>query len=250
MALCHSIQPYRGWHYLTGSRAETDALATLEAEIGHVFSDRKLLVEALTHASHGPSATSYERLEFLGDRVLGIILADHFYGSYPQDDEGGLSLRFHAAARQSTLAGIARALNIAAHVRSQSGMDVAANDSILADVVESLMAAIYLDGGLEPARSFVLTRWPFDTDAPAKAEKDAKSQLQEFAMRRGVALPKYRLVARTGPDHAPELTYAVAVDGFDEVEATAGSRKQAEQMAAAQLLARIGGKAGRGAGHG
>ena len=125
-------------------------------------------------------------------------------------------------------------------------MNVAANDSILADVVESLMAAIYLDAGLEPVRRFVMARWPLDSAAPAKADKDAKSQLQEFAMQRGVALPRYRLVTRTGPDHAPEMTYAVAVDGFVEVEATAGSRKQAEQMAAAKLLARI----EEGTGHG
>ena len=116
----------------------------------------------------------------------------------------------------------------------------------LADVVESLMAAIYMDGGLEPVRRLIMARWPLDTGAPAKAEKDAKSQLQELAMRRGVALPRYWLVARTGPDHAPEMTYAVAVDGFGEVEATAGSRKQAEQMAAAELLARI----DKGTGHG
>lgn len=229
-----------------GAGPTDDALAVLETAIGHVFTDRQLLVEALTHASHGPSAASYERLEFLGDRVLGLVLAEHYFSSCPQDDEGGLSLRFHAAARQSTLAAIARALDIAAHVRSQSGMNVAANDSILADVVESLMAAIYLDAGLEPVRRFVIARWPLDSAAPAKADKDAKSQLQEFAMQRGVALPRYRLVTRTGPDHAPEMTYAVAVDGFVEVEATAGSRKQAEQMAAAKLLARI----EEGTGHG
>jgi len=229
-----------------GAGPKDDALAVLETAIGHVFTDRQLLVEALTHASHGPSAASYERLEFLGDRVLGLVLAEHYFSSCPQDDEGGLSLRFHAAARQSTLAAIARALDIAAHVRSQSGMNVAANDSILADVVESLMAAIYLDAGLEPVRRVVIARWPLDSAAPAKADKDAKSQLQEFAMQRGVALPRYRLVTRTGPDHAPEMTYAVAVDGFVEVEATAGSRKQAEQMAAAKLLARI----EEGTGHG
>ncbi len=250
MAVCYSIQPYRGWHYLTGAGPKDDALATLEAEIGHVFTDRQLLVEALTHASHGPSGASYERLEFLGDRVLGLVLAEHVFSAYPQDDEGGLSLRFHAAARQSTLADIARDLNVASHVRSQSGMDVAANESILADVVESLMAAIYIDGGIEPVRRLIMGRWPLDSGAPVKAEKDAKSQLQEFAMRRGVALPRYRLVARTGPDHAPEMTYAVAVDGFGEAEATAGSRKQAEQMAAAELLARIDGRIDRGARHG
>ena len=241
MAVRHPLQPHRGWDYLTGSQAQDDGLSTLETVIGHSFSDRDLLVEALTHSSAKTHGTSYERLEFLGDRVLGLVLAMHLHACHPDDDEGALSLRFHAAARQSTLADVARRLGLGAHIRVQSGMDVGANDSILSDVVESLMAAMYLDGGMAPVQDFILTHWPFDAHAPAKDEKDAKSQLQEFAMSRGIGLPRYRLVARSGPDHAPEMTYAVAIEGFAEVEARAGSRKQAEQRAAARLLAVIAG---------
>jgi len=239
MAVRHSLWPYRGWHYLTGSRPQDEDLAALEEAIGHKFADRRLLVEALTHSSAKSRDVTYERLEFLGDRVLGLVLATHFHATHPDDDEGALSLRFHAAARQSTLADVARRLGLASHIRVQSGMDVDANDSILSDVVESLMAAIYLDGGLVPVRALVMAHWPFDAAAPAKDDKDAKSQLQEFAMSKGIALPEYRLVARHGPDHAPEMTYAVSIEGFAETEASAGSRKQAEQRAAARLLAII-----------
>ena len=123
-------------------------------------------------------------------------------------------------------------------------MDVAANDSVLSDVVESLVAAIYLDGGLEPARNFVLARWPLDAAVPAQGEKDAKSRLQEYAMGKGSALPADTLLARDGPDHAPMMTYEVRLEGHGGETATAGARKQAEQLAASRLLARIEGKGG------
>jgi len=239
MAFRHPLWPHWGWDYLTGSRAQDEELSALEAAIGYRFSDRALLVEALTHSSAKARGATYERLEFLGDRVLGLVLATHLYATHPQDDEGGLSLRFHAAARQSALADVARQLGLGAHIRVQSGMDVEANESILSDVVESLMAAIYLDGGIVPVQDLIMAQWPFDAQAPARDEKDAKSQLQEFAMSKGIGLPHYRLVSRSGPDHAPEMTYAVSVEGFAEIEASAGSRKLAEQRAAAHLLAVI-----------
>ena len=100
MAVRHSLWPYRGWHYLTGSRAQDPELTALEEVIGHKFTDRGLLVEALTHSSAKSRDVTYERLEFLGDRVLGLVLATHFHATHPDDDEGALSLRFHAAARQ------------------------------------------------------------------------------------------------------------------------------------------------------
>ena len=100
MALRHSLWPHRGWDYLTGVRAKDDGLSALEAAIGHSFKDRGLLIEALTHSSAKGAGATYERLEFLGDRVLGLVLAKHVFETNPDDDEGGLSLRFHAAARQ------------------------------------------------------------------------------------------------------------------------------------------------------
>ena len=241
MAFRHPLFPDRGRHYLTEPGPHDD-LADLEDAIGHHFSDRDLFTEALTHSSAAGQVGSYERLEFLGDRVLGLVLADYFYAHCPQDDEGQLSLRFHAAARQSTLAAVARDLQLASYIATQSGMDVAANDSVLSDVVESLVAALYLDGGLAPVQQFVLARWPLDAAAPAQGEKDAKSRLQEYAMSKGLALPVYSLLSREGPDHAPMMSYSVALEGHGEEVATAGTRKQAEQLAASRLLARIGGK--------
>jgi ribonuclease-3 len=238
MAFCHSVFAYRGRHSLTGVRPRAD-LVRLEVAIGHKFSDRDLIAEALTHSSAKLRRRSYERLEFLGDRVLGLILADYFYAFCPDEDEGQLSLRFHAAARQSTLAAIARKLDLAAHVTSQPGMDVFSNDSVMSDLVESLVAALYLDGGIDLARAFVLARWPLDAAAPAATEKDAKSRLQEYAMSKGLALPFYSLVSREGPDHAPMMTYSVAVDGYGTKTATAGARKHAEQQAAMLMLERI-----------
>lgn len=223
--------------------SKTPDLDALEAQLGHSFADRGRLAEALTHSSFvtGPPADMpcYERLEFLGDRVLGLILAEYFHAHCPADDEGKLSLRYHAAARQSTLAAVARKLDIAAYVRVQAGMDVASNDSVLSDVIEALLAALYLDGGIDPVRRFVLANWTLDFEAPAKGEKDAKSRLQEFAMQKALPLPVYRMISRDGPDHAPQMVFAVSLDGYGEEIATAGSRKQAEQTAAAQLLERI-----------
>jgi ribonuclease-3 len=223
---------------LTGLDRTPD-LEALESQLGHSFANRGLLTEALTHSSAAVGTASYERLEFLGDRVLGLILAEYFHANCPADDEGRLSLRYHAAARQSTLAIVARQLGIARHVQVQTGMDVATNDSVLSDVIEGIIAALYLDGGFDPARRFVLAHWPLDAEAPATGEKDAKSRLQEFAMQKGLPLPAYRMVSRDGPDHAPRMVFAVSLDGHGEESASAGSRKQAEQMAASQLLERI-----------
>ena len=160
MAFCHPLWPHRGWDYLTDAQEQDNRHSTLEAAIGYSFTDRALLVEALTHASAKADGHTYERLEFLGDRVLGLVLAAHLYTAHPEDDEGGLSLRFHAAARQSTLADVGRRLGIAPHIRVQAGMDVETNDSILSDVVESLVAAIFLDGGMAPVQDLIMTRWP------------------------------------------------------------------------------------------
>lgn len=238
MAFRDPLQPHRRWYQVSGGE-RGQGLDALEARLGHTFTDRGLLLEALTHSSAAADKPSYERLEFLGDRVLGLILADYFHANCPDDDEGRLSLRYHAAARQSCLADVARKLEIAPKVVAQAGMDVAENESVLSDVVEAVIAAMYIDGGLDPVRRLVLANWRLDATAPAKEEKDAKSRLQELAMQKGLQLPVYRMVSREGPDHAPQMVYSVSLAGLGEASATAGSRKQAEQMAAAQLLERV-----------
>jgi len=216
-----------------------DSLQTLEKNIGHSFVNRSILHRALCHSSVSGAKASYERLEFLGDRVLGLLLAHHFYATLPNDDEGSLSLRLHGQARMSTLADVARALNLADYIQCQSGLELASNDSVMADVVESVLAAIYLDAGLDAAKAFLLRHWPLDCNAVSRHEKDPKSCLQEWSMRRGLGLPKYRQVAKNGPDHAPQMTYEVKLEGYDAVSATAGSRKIAEQTAASKLLKQL-----------
>ncbi len=243
MAFCYSLWAVGGQDQLTlrldreifGGKKGQDRL---EASLGHIFKDKGLVQVALTHAS-ASSEQDYERLEFLGDRVLGLILANECFHSCPDDDEGKLSMRLHALARQSALVEIANKIDLAPLIRVQPGMDVSQNDSILSDVVESLIAALFLDAGIHAAEAFVLRYWSFETGPISHREKDAKSRLQEAAMQRGLDLPKYRLVERTGPDHAPQMTYEAQLDGMMPVKATAGNRKSAEQQAANMLLEQL-----------
>ena len=213
-----------------------DPLIKLEKNLGHHFTDRSILHEALRHSSQAGTKKSYERLEFLGDRVLGLLLAHYLFQTFPSDDEGALSMRLHGEARMSTLALVARKLKLDIYIESQAGLDIAANDGLMADVVESILAAIYLDADLNAAKNFVERHWPLSSNLIKRHEKDAKSRLQEWSLKRGLGLPVYQLVLKSGPDHAPDLTYEVAVEGFDSFRATAGSRKIAEQIAAETML--------------
>jgi ribonuclease-3 len=139
----------------------------------------------------------------------------------------------------STLADVARALRLADYIQSQTGLDIAGNDGVMADVVESIMAAIYLDAGLDAAKAFLDRHWPLNSDRISLLGKDPKSSLQEWSLQRGLGLPEYRQVAKSGPDHAPQMTYEVKIEGYDAANATAGSRKVAEQTAAASLLEQL-----------
>ena len=212
-------------------------IAELETRLGYKFANQSLLQQSLTHASFSGPTKSYERLEFLGDRVLGLLLAHYFFENCPNDNEGALSLRLHGEAQTATLAMVARKINIAEFLRTQSGMCFAENDSVLADVIESLLAAIYLDAGLDDAAAFLKAHWPLASTTPAGREKDAKSRLQEWALGQGFGLPVYRQLAKSGPDHAPEMTYEVSVANAGSKSATGRNRKIAEQKAAAALLA-------------
>ena len=212
-------------------------LAELETRLGYTFANQYLLQQSLTHASFSGPTASYERLEFLGDRVLGLLLAHYFYKHCPDDNEGALSLRLHSEARTATLAMVARKLNIADFLQAQPGMSFAENDNVLADVIESLLAAIYLDSGLDDAAVFLKAHWPLASTTPASREKDAKSRLQEWALGQGLGLPVYRQLAKSGPDHAPEMTYEVSVANAGSKSATGSNRKIAEQKAAEALLA-------------
>ena len=171
--------------------------------------------------------------------MLGLLLAHYFYENCPDDNEGALSLRLHGEARTTSLAMVARKLNIADFMQTQPGMYFAENDNVLADVIESLLAAIYLDSGLDDAAAFLKAHWPLASNTPASQEKDAKSRLQEWALGHRLGLPVYRQLAKSGPDHAPEMTYEVSLAEVGSRSATGSNRKIAEQKAAAALLSHL-----------
>lgn len=214
-------------------------LKPLVDRLAYKFTDHAVLARALTHASFAGPSKSNERLEFLGDRVLGLVLADFFFTHCPDEDEGKLSLRLHADARHSKLVEVGHKLDLASFMLVQNGMALADNDSVIADAVESLIAAHYLDGGFHVARAFILEHWALDTAEPASTDKDAKSRLQELVMKQGLALPIYTLTSKSGPDHAPEMTYEVSVEGYEPIVASASNRKMAEQKAAALMIAHM-----------
>ena len=232
--------------------------ATLEATLAHPFADPDLLEEALTHRSAAyvesgrrdrrgtRRSLGYERLEFLGDRVLGLLVAEMLMAAFPREAEGALARRHAELVRKETLAAIAEEIDLAEHVRLPTLEDGVArhNPSLLADVCEAIIAALYIDGGLETARRFVALHWTGRMNASLAPPKDAKTGLQEWAQGRGRPLPIYRLVKTDGPPHQPVFTVSVSVEGEGEETASGASKRLAESAAAGLLLARIRGAQG------
>ncbi len=221
----------------------SEVLTDLEKKLGYTFSNRPLLTKALTHSSTGHSSTgeqrNYERLEFLGDRVLGLIMADILYKTFPDESEGGLAKRHSALVQGKTLADIATEYQLGEYVlMSDSERDSggAENENILADVMEALLAALYLDGGLESACKVIESWWGDRIHTMDKAPQDPKTALQEWVQARGLPLPAYDVVAREGPDHAPLFVVEVQVLGEKPIRADGPSRRQAEKMAAESML--------------
>ncbi len=212
----------------------------LSAKLGHTFHDPALLKRALTHAS-ADAVTSNERLEFLGDRVLGLIVAEKLHALYPADPEGALALKFNALARGAACARAAAEAGLAEHVilanseKAGGGRD---KPAILSGMCEAVIAALYLDGGMDAARAFVERYWAGQFEDFSQDMRDAKTRLQEWAQARpGKDAPVYALKERSGPDHAPRFIVEVRVAGFDAVTGEGGSKRQAEQDAATKLLA-------------
>jgi ribonuclease III len=223
---------------------EPARLFGLEERLGHVFADRQLLERALTHASIN-SLASNERLEFFGDRVLGLVIAELLFTEFPGDSEGLLAVRYNALVRGEACAAAAEAAGIADHVFMASAE--AANGgrqktAILAGACEALIAALYLDGGMEAARNFILRHWQPAIAALGADMRDPKTALQEWAQSRSRAArgaPVYRLVNRDGPDHAPHFVVEVSVAGQGVELGEGRSKREAQQAAAKALLERL-----------
>lgn len=234
MALRHSLwaNPHLG--EMTGA---------ISAKLGYQFQDEALLKRALTHAG-ADAARSYERLEFLGDRVLALVVAEELYRRYPFDDEGALTRRVHTLVRWEACARVGEEIGLWDHLvlvrgEAQNGR---ARGPIVGSALEAVIAALYLDGGMAVARAFIERWWePMFAD-PSADTRDAKTRLQEWSQSRGkdASAPIYTLKEQAGPDHAPHFVVEVKVTGFEAVTGEGGSKRQAEQDAAAKLLAMVG----------
>jgi ribonuclease-3 len=221
------------------------ALSTpLETILGHEFTRPELLREAMTHRSavRGRrtvrSRGSNERLEFIGDRVLGLLVAEWLAERFPHEQEGELGRRLAALVSQPVLAAAAEAIGLGAALAVAPGearAGVRLRATVLADALEAALGALYLDGGLDRAREFVRRAWDAAMTAQAAPPKDAKTALQEWAQARGFGLPRYAVAARTGPPHAPEFVITASAGSFSG-SGTAGNKRAAEQLAAEDLL--------------
>jgi ribonuclease III len=220
----------------------TGNLAWAEATLGHRFADAALVERALTHKSLG--ADNYERLEFLGDRILGAVIASWLFDRHTSESEGQLTRRFATLVSRETCAQVARALGVPAHVRlgSQARADGGTDsDNILGDVVEALIGALYVDGGVAPAEAFIQRAWQSRVGSAERVLKHPKSSLQEWAAAHGARDPVYELVRRFGPHHAPRFRVKLTVDPHPAVEAEGASKQEAETEAARSLLEVVGG---------
>lgn len=217
----------------------------LEARLGHRFCDPALLERALTHASHyalgdGPT---YERLEFVGDRVLGLCVATMLYEAYPAAAEGELAQRLNQLVKRETCADVAIDLGIDVALRiGEAEADAGGRRrmAILADACEAVLAAVFLDGGLAAARRIVEAEWGGRMRGALKPVRDSKTLLQEWLQARGLPTPTYHEVGRKGPDHAPVFTIEVRGEGISALTGTGSSKREAEQNAARAVLLAVG----------
>lgn len=215
----------------------------LQSITGHVFKDRQLCEHALTHGSRQSKRADYQRLEFLGDRVLSLVIAEDLFNRFQSEAEGQLAARLSLLVRGETCAAVGLELGledfiIVGAVEKKKGVQRMA--SVMGDVVEALIGAIYLDGGLEAARSFILKCWGgMLSKAPAEL-KDAKTFVQEWALARALPLPLYEMQNRTGPEHAPVFTISLKVGPYDTAIGSGPSKQSSEMAAATAFIVREG----------
>lgn len=219
----------------------------LEERIGHQFADRTLLERALTHISAVSGANnrsaSYQRLEFLGDHVLGLVISDMLFKAYPRADEGELSRRLADLVRKDSCADVARAMDLGPALKlgsSEANAGARLRATILADACEALVGAVFVDGGYPAATKLIEKFWKARMLKPPRPLRDPKTILQEWAQARGLPTPAYRELARTGPHHDPKFRVAVVLPDRPPAEGTGSSKRSAEQAAAAAMLTREG----------
>lgn len=223
-------------------RFTASVYSKIAERLGYGFKDRALLRHALTHASSRRKHDDYERLEFLGDRVLGLVIAEVLYRQFPKHREGDMSARHSALVRGEACAAAGRSLGLEEFIvmgQSERHKGMHLKPGVIGDVMEALIAAIYIDGGMEEARAFIQRNWDkLLADGAALTKKDAKTFLQEWVLARSMPIPNYRPVSRSGPEHAPEFVVAVEVQGKAPMEGTGPSKRLAEQDAANKFLQR------------
>jgi ribonuclease III len=223
------------------------AIASMEARIAHKFADPSILTTAITHVSALKSSRkrgdSYQRLEFLGDRVLGLIVSDMLYRAFPKADEGELSKRLADLVRKESCADVAKTLGFSEDIKlGQVGADASARlrTSVLGDICEAVIGAIFLDGGYAAAAQFVERNWTERMRKLRRPLRDPKTALQEWAQSKGLTTPVYQVVERTGPHHDPQFRVAVELPGLAPAEGVGGSKRTAEKAAASAMNAREG----------
>ena len=213
-----------------------------EKLINYKFKNENLLFEALTHSSStkvksNENKKNYERLEFLGDRVLGLVLAEYFFKLFPDSNEGFLNDYFQKYANQDFLSKFAKKIKISDFIKTQKGDDLDNNKSILSDVIESLIGAIYLDSNFDECRKFIVNNMLKIVSETNYPLKHSKSLLQEFCLNKFKQLPKYSMVEKSGPDHMPVFTVSVNINEKNAMLAKGSNLRNAEEKAASKLLA-------------
>jgi ribonuclease III len=231
----------------TAGKAATAEHAAIEARIGHKFADPNLLTTAITHVSalkpQRKRGDSYQRLEFLGDHVLGLIVSDMLYRAFPNADEGEMSKRLADLVRKESCADVAKSLGLTDDIKLGAvgaGASARLRKSVLGDICEAVIGAIFLDGGYAAAAAFVERNWTERMRKPRQPLRDPKTVLQEWAQGKGLPTPVYREVERTGPHHDPQFRVAVDLPGLAPAEGVGGSKRAAEKVAASVMIAREG----------
>ena len=220
--------------------SKDDLSGWISKVLGHAPRDPTLFARALTHGSHGDA--NYERLEFLGDRVLGLVIAQWLYQRHADEAEGKLAHRFNGLVSREVCADVGRDIGIRTWLRlGKQALDdgVFESDNVLGDAIEALIGALYIDGGMPPAEAFIRAHWAERIDGQRQPPKHPKAHLQELAAAKNRRPPAYTIIDRSGPDHRPRFTIRVSVNGLGEADGTGTSRQEAETAAAKALLEKI-----------